>query len=217
MVCGVIGQTMGNVYYHVGTRSFNALDMHEVLKEVRQRAGADRKLALVWDNAAFHRARSVKELAACPEIDIRLIFNATARPDLATVGIEQAWAFFKQLYRASVDKLKATNIPYDNEGLVISVLEKLSHESACKLALKTLPAVSAGRPIDALPNERRENHRYSLLIYSPQPKFHDYIDYEPPVDDVDWEPCSAMLEAACLSDHREDAEEGDDVDDGEQI
>jgi len=213
MVCGVIGPTMGNLYYHVDTRSFTALDMQEVLKEVRQRTGPERKLALVWDNAAYHRARSVKEMAASPEIDIRLIFNVTARPDLATVGIERAWAFFKQLYRASVDKLKATNIPYDNEGLVRSVLGKLSKESACRLALKTLPAVSAGRPIDALPNERRENNRYSLLVYSPQPKFHDYVDYEPPADDVDWEPCSAMLEAACLSDHREDAEEGGDVDD----
>jgi len=35
MVCGVIGPTMGSLYYHVGSRSFNALDMHEVLKEVR--------------------------------------------------------------------------------------------------------------------------------------------------------------------------------------
>jgi len=133
----------------------------------------------------------VKELAVAPEVDIRLIFNATARPDLATVGIERAWAFFKQLYRASVDKLKAVNVPYDNEGLVRSVLEKLSHESACRLALKTLPAVSAGRPIEALPNERRQNSRYSLLVYSPQPKFHDYIDYEPPADDVDWEQCQS--------------------------
>jgi len=35
MVCGVIGSTMGSLYYHVGTKSFTALDMQEVLKEVR--------------------------------------------------------------------------------------------------------------------------------------------------------------------------------------
>jgi len=138
-----------------------------VLKEIRQRVGPDLKLALILDNATFHRASIVKELAASPEICIRLIYNATARPDLATVGIERAWAFFKQLYRSSVDKLKATNVPYDNEGLVQSVLGKLSHESACKLALKTLPAVVEGRPIEPLPNERRRESRYSLLIYSP--------------------------------------------------
>jgi len=66
-----------------------------VLKEIRQRVGPDLKLALILDNATFHRASIVKELAASPEICIRLIYNATARPDLATVGIERAWAFFK--------------------------------------------------------------------------------------------------------------------------
>ena len=106
-------------------------------------------------------------MAVSQEINIRLIYNATARPDLATVGIERAWAFFKNIYRCSVDKLKATNIPYDNEGLVRSVLEKLSDESACRLAQKALPAVSAGQPIEALPNECRQNNRYSLLLYSP--------------------------------------------------
>jgi len=45
---------MGSLYYHVGTKSFTALDMQEVLKEVRELAGPDRKLALIWDNAAYH-------------------------------------------------------------------------------------------------------------------------------------------------------------------
>ena len=44
------------------------------------------KLALILDNASFHRSKEVKELAASPEVDIKLIFNATGRPDLATVG-----------------------------------------------------------------------------------------------------------------------------------
>ena len=34
MVAGVIGPTLGNVYYHVDTRSFNAEDFKLILTEI---------------------------------------------------------------------------------------------------------------------------------------------------------------------------------------
>ncbi|MDP6190923.1 MAG: transposase [Gammaproteobacteria bacterium] len=111
MVCGIIGPTIGNVYYHVDTRSFNAADMGLILREIRQQVGTLKKLALVLDNACMHRARSVRTVAESPEVDIKLIFNVTGRPDLATVGIENVWSICKHIYRSSVDKLKAANIP----------------------------------------------------------------------------------------------------------
>ena len=67
-------------------------------------------------------------------IDIKLIYNVTARPDLGTIGtfelnflthhsvfvigIENLWSVCKSRFRASVDKLRAVNIPFDNYGLV---------------------------------------------------------------------------------------------------
>ena len=167
MVLGVIGPTVGNLYYHVDTRSFNAEDMKLILKEIRRRVGPQMKLALVLDNASFHRSKTVKELAESPEVDIRLIFNAVGRPDLATVGIENIWAICKRLYRASVDKLKAANVPYDNQGLVQDILSQLDDDCARRLASKAIPAVRAGKPIMPLPNERGVNNRYSTLLYSP--------------------------------------------------
>ena len=35
VVCGVISPVRGNVYYHLGERSFNAEDMVDVLKSIR--------------------------------------------------------------------------------------------------------------------------------------------------------------------------------------
>jgi hypothetical protein len=70
VVCGVISPIRGNVYYHYGIRSFNALDMIEVLKAVREASGPEAKLALFWDNAGIHRANILREAAATPEIDI---------------------------------------------------------------------------------------------------------------------------------------------------
>ena len=71
---------------HIDTRSFNNEDMQKILKEVRKRAGPDMGLAIVLDQASYHRSREVRELAASPMIDIKLIYNCTARPDLGTVG-----------------------------------------------------------------------------------------------------------------------------------
>ena len=43
-----------------------------------------------------------------------------------------------------MDKLKVANVPYDNEGLVRDILEKLDDETAKKLAAKAIPAVRKG-------------------------------------------------------------------------
>ena len=55
---------------------------------MRASIGDGVKLALMLDNARIHRARIVQELMASPEVDIEPVWNVTARPDLATVGIE---------------------------------------------------------------------------------------------------------------------------------
>ena len=56
---GAIGPTLGNVIYHMDKRSFNQADIKEILREIRARAGPDKKLAMVWDQALIHTARSV--------------------------------------------------------------------------------------------------------------------------------------------------------------
>ena len=58
-VFGAIGPTLGNVIYHMDKRSFNQADIKEILREIRARAGPDKKLAMVWDQALIHTARSV--------------------------------------------------------------------------------------------------------------------------------------------------------------
>ena len=63
-VLGVIGPSMGNVLYHMDTRSFNAKDMEEILLRIRKIAGPAKKLALVLDNCQIHVAKTVQQLAA---------------------------------------------------------------------------------------------------------------------------------------------------------
>ena len=79
---------MGKVFFHLERRSLNAEDMLLMLRRIRENAGPDRKLALILDNASFHKTPDVRSLASDPEIDIKLIFNVVARPDLACIGIE---------------------------------------------------------------------------------------------------------------------------------
>ena len=73
-------------------------------------------MALFFDNARMHRARSVQALANSPEIDIELIWNCPYRPDLN--GIEKVWLKAKRLYKARVDNLKAQNRPWEQIELV---------------------------------------------------------------------------------------------------
>ena len=73
---------MGNVLYKIDKRSFKAEDMEDMLREIRHIAGPEKKLAIVWDRARFHTARSVFTVASDPAVDIKLILNVTARPDM---------------------------------------------------------------------------------------------------------------------------------------
>ena len=66
-----------------------------ILGKIREQVGHDQKLALVLDNATFHKTKKVLEFASRKDIDIKLIFNVVARPDLATIGIENVWAACK--------------------------------------------------------------------------------------------------------------------------
>ena len=88
------------------------------------------KLALVLDNARFHKSQDVLALAADPAVDITLVFNLVARPDLATVGIERIWSRAKRVYRANVERLQALNHPYDHLGVVQQVLEDIPEQFA---------------------------------------------------------------------------------------
>ena len=56
VVCGVISPVRGNVYYHIGERSFDSQDMIDVLSAIRAAYTPKDKLALFWDNAGMHRA-----------------------------------------------------------------------------------------------------------------------------------------------------------------
>ena len=54
VVCGVISPVTGKVHFKYGIRSFNAMDMIEVLKGVRKEVGPKAKVAIMWDNASIH-------------------------------------------------------------------------------------------------------------------------------------------------------------------
>ena len=59
MAFGAISSSFGNILYHLDTRSFNSKDMEKILRMIRNVCGEEKKLALVWDNASYHRAYSV--------------------------------------------------------------------------------------------------------------------------------------------------------------
>ena len=94
---------MGNVFYYYGSKSFNSEDMEYILRGIREKAGSQRNLALLWDNASYHKAKTLQEFAKRPDIDIRLIFNLPARPNLGTWAIETLWSMAKRFYRREVD------------------------------------------------------------------------------------------------------------------
>ena len=88
VVFAVISANRGVVHLHFGESSFNAQDISDALVEVRVKVGDNIKLAMMWDNARIHKANIVQQLIATEEVAIEPIWNMTARPDLATVGVE---------------------------------------------------------------------------------------------------------------------------------
>ena len=74
------------------------------MRGIRDTAGKEKKIALIWDNATYHRARTLQEYARRPDINIRLLYNVPARPDLGTYAIESAWSVAKRYYRKEIDR-----------------------------------------------------------------------------------------------------------------
>ena len=101
----------------------------------------------MWDNCRIHRAISVRELAATPQINIRFIWNLPYRPDLATCGIEFVWRRAKWLYKIDVNRFKALNLGWDQEGLVRHVIGQITDEFARWQARKCEEVMAAAQPI----------------------------------------------------------------------
>ena len=121
VVCGAISEETGPVHFKYGVRSFNADDIVEMLNEIRAKFDPGKKLAVFWDNARIHAAKKVLEAAKGEDINIQPIFNLPYRPDLN--GIESVWAVAKRVYRNNVDRNKATNVQWDQQGLVEDAIE----------------------------------------------------------------------------------------------
>ena len=130
VVFGIISPTRGVVHWHLGVSSFTALDICEALREIRASIGDAAKVAICLDNAQIHRAHIVRDLMASEEVNMEVIWNIPARPDLLTVGIEQVWAKAKHLYRCTIDRFKAIKRPFDHTGLVQHILGAITNEFA---------------------------------------------------------------------------------------
>ena len=181
VVCGVISAQRGNVLYRVGVRSFNAQDMEQVLRDIRAVVGPAGRVAIIWDNCRIHRAISVRELAATPEVNIRFLWNLPYRPDLATCGIEFVWRRAKWLYKADVNRYKALNRVWDQEGLVRHVLGQIGDEFASRQALKSEAAMAAARPIQPLATEQTVDRGLPPIIEH-SPRQQSYISSEEGAD-----------------------------------
>ena len=185
VVFGVISPTRGVVHWHFGEHSFNAQNICDALQEVRVKVGDGVKLSMMWDNARIHRARITTALMRTPAVDIAPIWNVAARPDLATVGIEQVWARAKYLYRQEVDRFKALNRPFHHMGLVQSVMGQITNEYAMRLAAHSVPAVMAAEPIQPLPNELpRETRRRSRQADETTPRWIHHSPNNPDLESV---------------------------------
>ena len=176
VVYGVISATRGVVHWHIGEHSFNAQDICDALREIRATIGDGVKIAMAMDNARIHRAKIVQELMATEEVDMKPVWNVTARPDLLTVGIEQVWARAKHLYRCAVDRYKAINRTFHHIGLVQHILGQITNEFAMKVAAHSVPAVQNAEPIQPLATERMgQSDEHSWVYYSPDQKDLDYM------------------------------------------
>ena len=84
-------------------------------------------------------------------MDIKFVWNLPYRPDMN--GIEFVWALAKRRYKAEVDRHKALDRPWDQAGLVRSIMEGLSDEDVKKQAIRGQNAIANARPIEPLESE----------------------------------------------------------------
>ena len=56
----------------------------------------------------------------------------------------------------------------------------MRHECENHLPRKAQQAFRAGQPIKPVPNEQRMKSSDNVVLYSPQPKVHDYVPWDSP-------------------------------------
>jgi len=88
-VCGAISEESGTSVTLYSYEPFTHRDMITMLFRLRKWYGPDKKLAVFWDNAAYHRSPEVLGVAGDPEVDIKILRNVPYRPDFN--GIELMW------------------------------------------------------------------------------------------------------------------------------
>ena len=65
-------------------------------------------------------------------------------------------------------------------GVVQSVVESITNETATKLAKKAIEAVEQALPIMPLPEEGFSRGKFEIVHFSPNQKPLDYLEYESP-------------------------------------
>ena len=121
VVCGAISAHRGRFHMKYGIRSFNAMDMVEMYKEMRNINSPNGKLAIFLDNASIHKAKVCKDQCKKDKLNMPLIFNRAYRPDV--MGIEYAWTDVKRRYRNRINWHKANGVDFDHMSLVKQVID----------------------------------------------------------------------------------------------
>ena len=90
-VLGAVGYGTGRMITVINRGSIGAQQVCELLRQVRQRCR--KPVTVVLDNASYHRARVVRELA--DTLDLELLFLPPYSPNLNL--IERVWKLVKKL------------------------------------------------------------------------------------------------------------------------
>ena len=151
VVCGAISSERGLVHMKYGYRSFNAMDMVQMFKKVRQKSGKHKKLALFMDNASIHRALISKDECKHKKSNIVTIFNRPYRPDLN--GIEFYWRDIKRRYRQRMNWQRVNGLNFEHLEVVRQMIDETPNELAKRCALQGEKNIRRAKPVGLLHHE----------------------------------------------------------------
>ena len=110
--------TTGEIHWETLKKAgFKTDNVIAFLKALRKRHGKW-PLAVFWDNQSSFKSNDVKYAAS--DLDIVLIYNIPARPDLN--GMENVWVHVKADYRHNKMKHLLAGLSWDHELLAIQAV-----------------------------------------------------------------------------------------------
>ena len=107
--CSVIAATCvrtGDLLFDIGEKFQKQDDVRKFLTKILVETPPGKKVAILWDNASSHKAKSVRRF--CEGMDITTIFNVAYHPQYN--GIEHVFSDVRRRYRKKLTEVKISGV-----------------------------------------------------------------------------------------------------------